>query len=81
QNIAKLIGLIKGESSHWINQNKLTQSHFEWQDEYYAASISYSHLEAVRKYIREQEEHHKKVTWEQEYEQLLIKCGFERLKG
>lgn len=81
QNIAKLVGLIKGESSHWVNQNKLTKSRFEWQDEYFAASISFSHVEAVREYIRDQEEHHKKVTWEEEYDQLLMKCGFERLKG
>jgi putative transposase len=40
QNIAKICQLIKGESSHWINENKLTKTKFQWQDDYYAVSVS-----------------------------------------
>jgi len=58
--------LIKGESSFWINKNKLTQSKFEWQDEYFAVAVSESMLENVRNYIRNQEDHHKKKTFNQE---------------
>ena len=40
QTIQKIMQLIKGESSFWINKNGLTEHKFEWQDEYYAASVS-----------------------------------------
>jgi len=49
--------LIKGESSFWINKNKLTARKFEWQDEYFAVSVSESVVDKVgiiskiRKYI------------------------------
>lgn len=55
QTIQKTMQLIKGESSFWINKNKLTQSKFEWQDEYFAVAVSESMLEKVRNYIRNQE--------------------------
>lgn len=78
--IAKVIQLIKGESSWWINKNHLTKSQFEWQDEYFGVSVSESDLPRVRKYIRSQEEHHKHVSFEEEYDDFLKKCGLERLK-
>jgi len=57
-SISKAMNLIKGESSHWINKQKLTEEMFEWADEYYAASVSVVLLNKVRKYIDRQEEHH-----------------------
>ena len=42
QNIAKVVNLIKGESSYWINKNSITSSKFEWADEYFAVSVSAS---------------------------------------
>ncbi len=71
--IAKTLQLIKGESAYWINKNKMTKSKFEWADEYYAVSISESELDNVRKYIDRQEEHHKKITFTQEYEEFIKK--------
>ena len=71
QPISKVIQLVKGESSHWINQRNLMSSKFEWQDEYYAASVSESSLNAVQLYIDHQEEHHKQGTFVQEYEHLM----------
>jgi len=56
--------MIKGESSNWINKNQLTKEKFEWQDEYFAVSVSESHLEFVREYIKNQEEHHQKKTFQ-----------------
>lgn len=47
QNIQKVMQLIKGESSYWINKNGLTKNKFEWQDEYYAVSVSESILNKV----------------------------------
>ncbi len=61
---------LKGESSHWINLEQMTPSHFEWQDDYYAESVSPKDVERIRNYIRNQEEHHKNVTFEKEIERM-----------
>jgi REP element-mobilizing transposase RayT len=66
-SIAKTLQLLKGESAYWINKQKLTKTKFEWADEYYSVSVSESHLDMVRTYIDNQEVHHKKVTFLQEY--------------
>jgi putative transposase len=58
QTLANVIQLIKGESSFWMNKNKKTTVKFEWADEYYAASVSKSHLKRVRQYIANQEMKH-----------------------
>ena len=49
QSISKITQLIKGESSHWVNQNKLVRGKFEWQDDYIAVSISKSILDQVQR--------------------------------
>jgi REP element-mobilizing transposase RayT len=69
--------LIKGESSFWINKQKLIPHKFEWQDEYFAASVGYSSIENVRRYIANQEEHHKKITFADEYKMFLESNGLE----
>lgn len=51
QNIDKIMMLLKGESSYWINKNKLFHYKFEWQDEYFAVSVSESLVNRVRNYI------------------------------
>ena len=56
QSIANTIQLIKGGSSYWINKNKLTPQKFEWQDDYFAVSVSESGVDKVREYIKNQEE-------------------------
>lgn len=71
QNIAEIMQLIKGESSYWINKNGLTEERFAWQKDYYAASISKSHVERVRAYIRNQEIHHSNQTLGDEIEELF----------
>lgn len=77
QNIATLMQLLKGESSHWANKNLDFPEKFGWQEEYFAVSVSQSHFEAVGTYIRNQESHHSKKTFEQEYQEFLDKYGFE----
>lgn len=72
--------LIKGESSFWINQQKLTKTKFQWQSEYFAVSVSESILDKVRKYIKNQEEHHKKKSFQDEYEKFIAKYNFEKFK-
>lgn len=81
QNIKKVIQLIKGESSFWINKNKMTPEKFAWQDEYFAVSVSESMIERIRAYIRDQEEHHKKKTFQQEYDEFISKYGFPNFNG
>jgi len=49
--ISKALQLIKGESAHWINKEKVVPTKFEWADEYYAVSVSESMLDKVRDYI------------------------------
>ena len=81
QCISKVMQLIKGEASYWINNNKITKSKFEWADEYFAVSVSESHVDIVREYIKNQEEHHKKKTWQDEYTEFIEKYGFNKYKG
>ena len=76
-SIAKAMQLIKGESAFWINKNKITPSKFEWADEYFAISVSESILEKVRNYINNQEVHHSKTTFNEEYENFLKTYKFE----
>jgi putative transposase len=76
QTLQKIMHLIKGESSFWINKQNLTKLKFEWQDEYFAASVSESGLNRVRNYIKNQEEHHKKKSFVQECYQIVLKYGF-----
>jgi REP element-mobilizing transposase RayT len=78
QTIQKVMQLIKGESFFWINKNELTNEKFEWQDEYFAVSVSESMLDKVREYIKNQEEHHTKKTFLQEYDEFIDKYGFEK---
>src|SRR5215210_8257561 len=77
ETIAKTAMLIKGESSFWINKQKLIKNKFEWQDEYIALSVSYSAIDKVRAYILNQEAHHKKKTFAKEYEEFLNAHHFE----
>ena len=75
-SISNAMQLLKGESSRWINLERLTKHKFEWGDEYFAESIGPSDLDRIRKYIRNQEEHHKKITYQEEVEIFLKTYGF-----
>ncbi len=71
QSIAEIIHFIKGESSYWVNKNKLTQIEFKWQPEYYVAAVSSQNVEKVRKYIKNQEKHHYIKTLDDEIEEFI----------
>lgn len=80
QNIAEIMQLIKGESAFWINnKTTLLNQKFEWADEYFAVSVSESQLNNVRNYINNQEHHHMKVTFQQEYDEFIKKYEFSML--
>ncbi|MBC5642113.1 IS200/IS605 family transposase [Parabacteroides sp. AM58-2XD] len=69
QSVGEIERLIKGESSHWYSQMKYGP--LQWQDDYFAVSVSPDRLNTVRQYIRKQEEHHKKYSFEEEYESFV----------
>lgn len=77
--ISKVTQLIKGESSYWLNKNKLCKMKFDWQDEYIAISVSESLVPKVRTYIDNQEAHHKRKTFDEEYDEFIEKYRFEKL--
>ena len=76
QTLAQIAQLLKRESSFWINKNELTERKFAWQKEFYAVSVSESMLEKVRNYLKNQEEHHKEKSFDQEEQELIRKFGF-----
>jgi REP element-mobilizing transposase RayT len=80
QTIEKIAQLIKGESSFWINKQSFIKSKFAWQDEYFAVSVSEKGVDNVRKYILGQEEHHKLVSFADEYNDFIEKYGFKDFK-
>lgn len=71
--------LIKGESSPWINKNSMTSQKFEWQDDYYASSVSPAKLNVMREYIKNQEEHHRKKSFQEEYQELIQQFDFKKI--
>ena len=77
QSIDRVMQLIKGESSRWINLHRVVESQFEWGDEYFAVSVSESQVNAVREYIKNQEQHHAAKTWEQEHAGFMERFGFQ----
>jgi REP element-mobilizing transposase RayT len=71
--IAKAIQLIKGGSSKWVHENFSDQRSFSWQIKYGAFSVSPSLLASVVAYIKNQEKHHRKMTFQEEFLMLLKK--------
>jgi len=71
QSLSDLMRMVKGESSEWINKEKFTPSLFRWQEGYGAFSYSRSQIKAVAEYIENQEQHHRKKTFLEEYQQFL----------
>lgn len=69
--IADLVREIKSRSSRWINENRLTVGRFEWQAGYGAFSYSQSSREDVMRYVFNQEEHHRRMTFREELEWFL----------
>lgn len=80
QTLEKIMQLIKGESSFWVNKNNLCKTKFGWQEEYFAVGVCESMLENARNYIAKQEEHHKTNSFDDEFEDFLKRAGFEKFK-
>lgn len=71
--ISDIVRDIKNNSSNFINDRQYVKGRFSWQEGYGAFSYSHSHIEKVYDYILNQEEHHKKKTFKEEYAELLKK--------
>ena len=71
QSLSDLMRSVKSDSSEWINNEKLTPSGFRWQEGYGAFSYSRSQIKTVSEYIENQEEHHRKRTFLEEYKRFL----------
>ncbi len=69
--LSKVIENIKKESSKWVKQNIPSCSNFSWQTGYGAFSVSSSKLEVVKRYVANQKEHHKKLSYKEEIEEFF----------
>lgn len=76
-SVSELMKTVKAKSSKYINDHKLTPERFEWQEGYGVFSYSQSSVDSVYKYIQNQEAHHKKLTFRNEYQGLLKKFNVE----
>ncbi|MBE2217893.1 MAG: IS200/IS605 family transposase [Ignavibacteria bacterium] len=72
-NLSRLMQDVKGDSSKWINERGFVKGKFSWQEGYGAFSYSKSHVNKVIDYIRNQEEHHRRKAFIEEYTELLEK--------
>jgi REP-associated tyrosine transposase len=77
KSIEEVVKLFKGSSSHWINENRLLRGRFAWGRGYGAFSVSHSDIARVATYIARQEEHHRKKTFNAEFQLFVKKYGLE----
>ncbi len=74
QSIGEVAKLLKGESAYWFNNRSgIKNIKLQWQDEYFAVSVSESMIPKLRMYIDNQEIHHQKKSFQEEYD-AFIKC-------
>ncbi len=72
-SISEIMKVVKAKSSKYINDNKLMLNRFEWQEGYGAFSYSRTQIDSVFNYIKNQETHHAKSTFKEEYIAILKK--------
>jgi putative transposase len=70
-SVAELMKTVKAKSSKHINDHKLTKERFEWQEGYGVFSYSQSSVNSVYHYVQNQEAHHKKILFREEYLEFL----------
>jgi putative transposase len=75
QNLSYVVQLIKGECAYWVNRHELVPGGLKWQTEYYAVSIGEPGVARMRNYIRNQELHHQKQSFENELKWLRLKSA------
>ncbi len=75
--VAEFVGKVKANATGWIHETQEDLREFAWQDGYAAFSVSPSVLPHVKQYIRTQQEHHRKMSFQEELVVLLEKHGVE----
>ena len=75
--IASLVQQLKQDSSKWIKSKGTRYASFAWQNGYGAFSIGHSQLEALKSYIANQPEHHRQLSFQDEFRKLLTRYGIE----
>jgi len=71
--LANLVRDLKSDSSEWVNKKKLARGKFGWQEGYGAFSYGHSQLDTIVRYIMNQEKHHRRRSFRDEYLTLLRK--------
>ena len=71
ESVSNFIRDVMSGTSKWINDSNLVSQDFRWQKGYGAFTVSFSQIESVRDYIQNQEIHHRKLTFKQEYVLML----------
>ncbi len=74
-SVEKVIQLLKGSSSHWINANDMVTGKFAWGRGYGAFSVSQSNVSRVARYLADQEEHHRVRTFAEELREFIERHG------
>jgi REP element-mobilizing transposase RayT len=77
RTISDLLRDLKSQTSTWIHETFAEHRHFEWQGGYGVFSVSASRVESVKAYIRGQEEHHRRQTFQEEFLEFLQRNGVE----
>ena len=77
-SVSELMKTVKAKSSKYVNDHSLTPARFEWQAGYGVFSYSQSQVDTVYKYIQNQEAHHKKVSFDDEFDSFLMRAGFQK---
>lgn len=74
---AKVMNLLKGESSNWINSGDIFRHKFAWQKKYSVFSVSHSQRDKIIDYIQKQPTHHRKMSFQEEVEKFFERHGLE----
>jgi REP element-mobilizing transposase RayT len=76
-SVSDVMKSVKAKSSKWIDESGYLDDRFEWQKGFGCFSYSRSHVDAVYHYIRNQEKHHQRVSFREEYITMLEKFGID----
>ncbi|MDD5544168.1 MAG: IS200/IS605 family transposase [Acidobacteriia bacterium] len=77
QSPAAALRILKCNSSKWIHEKWRKRRDFEWQRGYFGTTVSHSQIDRVRTYIQNQKEHHRRVSFQEEFVRLLKAHGIE----
>jgi putative transposase len=76
-SVSEIVRLVKANSSKWANERLTGMGRFAWQRGFGAFTVSSSQLDAVRQYVRTQEDHHRVRTFQEEFVDFLKRHGIE----